>query len=259
MNADVSRLERAAYLAWPPSGTEPYDGWTLRFSDGFSRRVNSVDARGPSSLDFEAKIDACRRRYGDHRLPLLFRITPTTEPGISAALDELGFGREAETQVLVGPIPHRDWTGRGSVADAPTERWIGDQLEFAGVRADLVAPWVRMLERVPCPGGFASVHDADGATTAVGFGVVVDELLGVFEVVVDPDRRRCRQATELMNALGSWGAAHGAADAYLQVTSANVGALALYRTLGFTELYRYHYRRDHETMVRAEAESSRPG
>ena len=259
MNADVSRLERAAYLAWPPSETEPYDGWTLRFSDGFSRRVNSIDARGPSSFDFEAKIDSCRRRYADHRLPLLFRITPTSEPGISAGLDELGFGREAETQVLAGPISQGDSTGRGSVADAPTERWIGDQLEFAGVQADLVAPWLRMLERVPCPGGFASVHDADGATTAVGFGVVVDELLGVFEVIVDPSSRRRRQATGLMNTLGHWGVAHGAAAAYLQVTSANVGALALYRTLGFTEVYRYHYRRDQVAAIRAEAESSRPG
>lgn len=259
MIGDVGRLERAAYLAWPPVETERIDGWTLRFSEGFSRRVNSVDAKGPSSSDVDARIDACRARYADRGLPLLFRLTPTSEPGIGVVLDERGFDHEAETQVLIGPTRQGEASGRGSVAEGPTEGWIGDQLEFAGVAVELVEPWLRMLDRIPHPRGFASVHDADGATTAVGFGVVVDGLLGIFEVIVDPGRRRRRQATELMNALGSWGAGHGAANAYLQVMSANLPALAFYRSLGFTEVYRYHYRRDRETPIRVEAEPEGPG
>jgi len=43
----------------------------------------------------------------------------------------------------------------------------------------------------------------------------------------------------LVQTLMGWAHAEGAQQAYLQVEETNRGALALYRSLGFAELYRY--------------------
>lgn len=257
MSEFVDRLERAAYRAWPPQETEKYDGWTLRFSEGFSRRVNSVDARGPSSVDVAAKVSECRGRYAARGLPLLFRVTPTSEPTIDRLLAGLGFTNEAITRVatallLAGPTP-----ANGVVEPAPTERWIEHQLRFAGVDRVLVDPWLRMLDRVPDPAGFASVRDERGEIMAVGVGVVVGSFLGVFEVVTDPQKRRRGGAIALMATLDAWGARLGARHAFLQVMVDSHAATALYDRLGFTEAYRYHYRRDSVEGIHGEHKPTR--
>lgn len=46
----------------------------------------------------------------------------------------------------------------------------------------------------------------------------------------------------LVHALLDWGKSQGAGTAYLQVVTSNTTAIALYERLGFSELYRYHYR-----------------
>ncbi|TIU20618.1 MAG: GNAT family N-acetyltransferase, partial [Mesorhizobium sp.] len=40
-----------------------------------------------------------------------------------------------------------------------------------------------------------------------------------------------------------WARLRGAREAWLQVEDDNAPALTLYRSLGFDEVYRYHYRR----------------
>jgi ribosomal protein S18 acetylase RimI-like enzyme len=45
----------------------------------------------------------------------------------------------------------------------------------------------------------------------------------------------------LLSAL-KWAQARGARTAWLQVEADNESALGLYRSMGFTEAYRYHYR-----------------
>ncbi|MGD9676211.1 MAG: GNAT family N-acetyltransferase, partial [Candidatus Bipolaricaulia bacterium] len=54
--------------------------------------------------------------------------------------------------------------------------------------------------------------------------------------------RRRGYGEHLMHGLLAWGRGVGAQRAYLQVMLSNVGALSLYRTLGFQEAYRYWYR-----------------
>jgi len=73
-------------------------------------------------------------------------------------------------------------------------------------------------------------------------GVLQDGWLGIFDVVVDPDKRRRGHGERLMRGLLAWGCEAGAERAYLQVMLTNAPALALYRKLGFEEAYPYWYR-----------------
>ncbi|MCW2526682.1 MAG: acetyltransferase, partial [Pseudonocardiales bacterium] len=97
--------------------------------------------------------------------------------------------------------------------------------------------------------GFAS-GAVDGQVVAVARGVLEDGWLGISSVRVDPAFRRQGWATKLLTALSSWAGAD-AQRCYLQVEADNIGALALYSGLGFTEHHRYHYRRDPDSTRRS--------
>src|SRR5947209_20528832 len=57
------RIELAALASWPALTDTDFDGWRLRFSDGYTRRANSITPIGRSCLPLEQKIDACERLY----------------------------------------------------------------------------------------------------------------------------------------------------------------------------------------------------
>ena len=57
-----------------------------------------------------------------------------------------------------------------------------------------------------------------------------------------PSAARATAAASLLSAL-KWARLRGARQAWLQVEADNARPRRLYETLGFTELYRYHYRR----------------
>jgi ribosomal protein S18 acetylase RimI-like enzyme len=55
----VREIETAAYRCWPARDIEEHDGWELRFSDGFSRRANSVYPVRRSHIDWLEKLEWC--------------------------------------------------------------------------------------------------------------------------------------------------------------------------------------------------------
>jgi ribosomal protein S18 acetylase RimI-like enzyme len=56
-----------------------------------------------------------------------------------------------------------------------------------------------------------------------------------------PGHRRQGLASQILQALMTKAADHGASSAYLQVEAKNTGAIALYDAAGFKPVYRYVY------------------
>ncbi len=56
-------IEELTLNAWPALQTVLYDGWLLRFADGYTRRANSVNPIYPSAVPLADKIAACERAY----------------------------------------------------------------------------------------------------------------------------------------------------------------------------------------------------
>ena len=77
---------------------------------------------------------------------------------------------------------------------------------------------------------------------ACGLGMVHQEQLGIYDIVVDRCERRKGFGRMLMAELLSWGRHQGAPAAVLQVMEDNPAALSLYAGLGFRGEYRYWYR-----------------
>jgi len=240
----IRTIEELSMNAWPALRSVACDGWVLRFSDGYTRRANSVHPLYPSSCDLAEKIAEAERLYQERGLPAIFKLTAESQPrALEAALVERGYEVEAETSVHVaglGPM--------GSVAAVDIETSWGSAAEWreAFRRMSKVAPehqatHERILASISPLAGFAAIQQ-DGRIVGCGLGVVQDGWLGVFDVIVDGTARRQGHGERLMRGLMSWGQRMGADKSYLQVMQSNVAAVRLYEGLGFHEAYSYWYR-----------------
>jgi ribosomal protein S18 acetylase RimI-like enzyme len=98
-----------------------------------------------------------------------------------------------------------------------------------------------ILSRIDNPAVFATLR-IDGRAVAHGCAVLDDGAVGLFEIIVSRESRGRGHGRILVNGLLRWGREQGAQSGWLQVLRDNEVAISLYRTLGFAEAYRYHYR-----------------
>ncbi|HEY3738083.1 MAG TPA: GNAT family N-acetyltransferase [Jatrophihabitans sp.] len=240
---DELNLEAVAADGWRPAESEWLGGWLLRANFGFTRRANCVlPLRQPDRPLAEA-LDAARAWYAERGLPLAFQVPAESRRLLDAALGEQGWGleedihvmaarldavQEIETDALVTPEPDPDFATlyRGGVGDAHANAIL--------TRHDRA--------------GFAAIH-RDGELVAIGRAALDTDQhdvtwLGIFAVEVAAHARRQGLARQVMAALHAWGRDGGAARAYLQVSSSNAAAIALYESLGYYIHHDYRYRID---------------
>lgn len=236
-------IEDASLRAWPAIEEAAFEGWTLRYSDGFTGRANSVQALGSSALPLDERIARCERWYEERGRPPLFRLTPFSEGGLDGFLADRGYRRFNRTLVLV-----RESGGLSAeVADLElSETSLHEWLRtYAGLVGSPAAPDAmrQIIERAEgrTLSGLLRTR-RPRRTVACGLAVLDGTLLGLFDLVVDSERRREGIGTELVRCLVGWGAAGGASQVYLQVTEDNEPALSLYAKLGFRQAYDYWYR-----------------
>ena len=63
--------------AWPSLQTNLQDGWVLRFSEGYTKRANSINPIYSSTIEIKEKIDNCESTYSAKNLPIVYKITET--------------------------------------------------------------------------------------------------------------------------------------------------------------------------------------
>ena len=233
----VRSIESASYRSWKARECVAYDGWQLRYADGFSRRGNSVYPAEISTLPLDEKLGHCRVWYRERDLDLVVRQTPASEPGLDAELAARAFSYEGATNVMSASIG-----GRKSiveVADEPSREWWATTAGLWNLGEESRLGWEAIIAGLDQPAGFLCIP-----SKAAGLGIVAGDWVGLFEIVVAPQLRRRGLGTAVAESLLSWGAQQGAGRAYLQVVAENAGAIRYYRSLGFTRCYQYWYRRD---------------
>ncbi|MGD8398989.1 MAG: GNAT family N-acetyltransferase [Anaerolineae bacterium] len=237
---DPNRLEEIALNAWPALQQILYDGWIVRFSRGFTRRANSVNAVYPSTFDPEAKIAACEALYAARGLPPIFRVTPfSLPPELDALLEARGYGRHDPTLVMVCELGGLE-AGRPLVA-LPAAAWLDHFCRLAAVPREKHCIHQAILDAI-VPDHVTACVTTGEKVVACGLAVAEGGYVGLFDLITDPACRRRGHGTHLVQGLIAWGRARGASRAYLQVMHKNKGARRLYERLGFREVYRYWYR-----------------
>jgi ribosomal protein S18 acetylase RimI-like enzyme len=237
-------LEELSLNAWPALQNVVYDGWILRFAEGYTRRANSINPIYASTLPVDDKIAHCEALYRAKQLPTVFKLTAESNP---AALDERlaarGYAKEARTRVMAltidapiaVPFEHVVLEGQYS------ERWLQDYCRLSGRSTSYLPTMRRMLDNLVDRAIFASLP-IDGQTVALGMGVVAQGYVGLFDIATAEAFRRRGFASELIQAILAWAQTNGANYSYLQVMCDNLPALRLYEKFGYCEQYQYWYR-----------------
>lgn len=239
---DVAMLERAALNA-VPAPKVAFDGpIVLRAFHGGTGRANAAcslsDAPDPALAARLKRLEAFYQRAG---LKPRWRSTPLDPPGVLDLLAQQGFTERDSTSVMAGrpglAQPDPDVT---ALEDGPDDDWHAVVATAEYQVAARQQEKREQLALLAMPSAWLVLRQ-EGKAAACGFVVADGSLAGFFDIAVRPENRRQGLAQRLMKAGAAWAAQKGAVFPWLQVSSENTGAQALYRTLGFVEAYRYTY------------------
>jgi ribosomal protein S18 acetylase RimI-like enzyme len=236
----VRSLEERALNAWPALKTALSGGWQLRLAEGYTKRANSANPLRPS-VAFAETLAVVENFYTRHQLAPIFRITPLAPADAGQLLAQAGYQMIDPTQVMTAPLAAGDWPAHDVLIEATASADWSEGFAQANDLSALARPaHERILAAITMPTAFATLTVA-GQAVAYGLAVAENGMVGLFDIVVAPAARRGGAATRLLTALLHWGQAQGASSAYLQVHESNHAAVSLYRKLGFTTQYQYHY------------------
>jgi N-acetylglutamate synthase len=243
-HATIVELETLANAAAPALETEIYDGWLLRFANGYTKRANSTHPLHESTLDLETKIAFCETHYTNRGQPSIFKMTPASQPAeLDAALEARGYQRFSPTLMQVCSLsPNDHQTTDLSGSTELSQEWLESYQRLDPVKGPSLQTIYETLTRIPYPSWYAAITDETGHIIAIGQGVLQEAHMGIFAIVVEEGQRRRGLGRQIMNTLLSWGAQQGAEKAYLQVSADNTRAISLYHSLGFQTMYDYWYR-----------------
>ena len=82
----------------------------------------------------------------------------------------------------------------------------------------------------------------DNQIIATGLGILDRDYIGIYAIHVKEEYRKHGYARQICTGLLKEGMKKGAQNAYLQVVEGNDNARALYKSLGFHQLYTYWFR-----------------
>ena len=242
----LSRIEDAGLNASAPPQQRWVDRWLVRFSAGKAKRARCVNAVAAGRLPMSERLAACEQVYADAGLPMIIRITPFTLPsGLDEALAAQGFQRFDDTRVMV----HADLATPTALALPAGATLLSVGLEafanavgaFRGSPLAQRQAHAKRLLNASVPFSAFELR-IDGQPATCGQMATEGGFVGLYDVFTAPAFRGQGLARVLCSQLLAQARAGGAQHAYLQVEGDNHAARSVYRRLGFTDGYAYHYR-----------------
>jgi GNAT superfamily N-acetyltransferase len=244
-----AQVEETCMNAWPALKEIFYDGWLIRLANGQTRRTNSVNVIGRSVRALGEKIAYCEDIYRAHGRPSFFRVLSTGPRDLDRALADRGYAIEDETCTLYmnfrrrpPSVPENEIT-LDVHEKRPSQEWLEAHRRLSRRSPEEARALHAVLDNLAIPSVFGEARDEGGEIASVAFGAVHERMMCLQWVVTEPGQRRQGYSRATLAALLRRGQDMGATGACLQVVAANLPAIRLYESLGFTcELYRYHYR-----------------
>lgn len=246
----VRRFEAAGFRAWPAASAH-YDGtWVVRLTAGHpAKRLNSVNPLDPGDLTgLNERVGRAARRFEAYGRPLTFRLTPLSGDRLQAYFDEQGWSVFDRSLVMRMPL------SAASAVDAAMDqiplkdigRFVSAALKVHRFDPALRPGLSEIIGAIRTEVGLFVLED-EGEPVSSLICVQDGELAGLFGIgTVETERGKGYGRRTILSAL-KWAKLRGARQAWLQVGADNEAALSLYRSLGFEQVYDYHYRQPPES------------
>jgi GNAT superfamily N-acetyltransferase len=238
--AELLAIEERALNAWPALASVMAGGWSLRAAGGWTKRANSANPLAPSG-PFATVKAAAEDFYAGRGLPAIFRITPLAPPDADAALAAAGYTLFDPSLVLIALLAGGHGGSGVRIERAPSADWLDAFAAASGLPAGMRATHDAIIHAIAKPVAFATCRDR-GKAVAVGLAVMERGMIGLFDIVTIVAERGRGHGRAVTGALLEWGRQTGATKSYIQVRSANDVARKLYASLGYAQVYAYHYR-----------------
>jgi len=226
---------------WPAKSLHDVDGWTIREGAGGGSRVSAATATERSDLEKYPTAVRAMRELG--QTPLFM---------VRAGEDELDALLESDGYIIKDPVTYYTVpTDLLAVQRPPAvtcfQVWppLATQVEI-WAQGDIDAARLAVMHRVN--GAKTTVLGRQNDTPAGTAFAAIHNGTAMFHAIETATAfRRQGLGRHMLTALSFWAKEQGADTVALLVTRANVGANALYASLGMTPVGGYHYRIKPET------------
>jgi N-acetylglutamate synthase len=240
-------IETSTLRTWAALEEVVYDGWVLRFANGYTGRSNSVIALYGSSLDIQTKIDYCEAQYRQRGLVPRFRVIPDSYPAdLDIILEQRGYRYENESRVMTLDLsritPFEPQTRVEIRLESEFHHeWARAFCEFNTAQSVHFQTLCQLLPTIKLPTCYASVVN-EGEVVAVALLVRDGDYAGLYDVATRQTMRGRGIGKILIGSLLTHALRDEVKTVYLQMLATNAPAYRLYSGFGFREVYRYWYR-----------------
>lgn len=243
MDSQMALFEELSLNSHPALQTQFYDGWILRFSNGYTNRANSVNMIYESTIDIETKIDECERRYWGNNLPCVFKILDGNADILDGVLSTRGYSVVTPTSLMSMELKDVSFDKSDSIIkDKVDEEWFDTYIRLSNytdsVKIDTMKQMIRLVKNKAI---YCLVKDGD-RNVACASAVIERGYMALLNVVVDKELRGNGFGKKLCQSIIAAAKEAGAHTAYLQVVDDNIVAVNLYKQLGYKICYSYWYR-----------------
>jgi ribosomal protein S18 acetylase RimI-like enzyme len=241
----IRRLEEISMNSWPSLKNEIYDGWVLRYSNGYTKRANSVIPLYKSYIPVIDKVDRCREKYKSMNLPLIFKLTELNHD-IDEVLNNHRFSKidiSSVKMVTINSVENKTYDNI-DISTRLDNVWTNAYFQLSNLQdKEKQLTSIEILHRNP---GLliTCLKKINQEIVGVGLGITNTNYLGLFDIIVNEKYRRNGFGKDIVLGLLGEAKRRNISTAYLQVVENNIAANSLYEKIGFKDVYRYWYRKE---------------
>ena len=228
----IESLEKIAQQNWMPETIQEIGSWQLRSNRGFSFRANSTlplggKGFGAPGIELNQAISKVIDFYKDLNQPAIFQILPSIHQELDRNIKALGFRSKGEvrfeTMRINSPLIYDLKDVQLLTSDYPTADWFALH-EDGEIAAELM---------LRTPSKYLHLFE-QSELVATARAAFTEDWAGISRVRVRADKQNQGLGKKIMMATLNEINNNGLENAFLQVESENVNALAIYHSLGFS-------------------------
>ena len=251
---EIRTLEKKAANGWVAFETHEYDGWEMRFGNGYTGRANSVSVFEDSTKRLEDKVVYCENLYKAQGLPCNFKVTDADKE-LSEYLLHRGYKVVTPSDVMILDTDSEEFAKVLSdegiadnaeafkdviFSDEPAE-WFDSYFEFEGFTDEKKIETYKQFHANTKVTKLYVTLLHEGKVAAVASCAIEGEYSLLHNVIVDKKYRGLGLGKKLCLAAILKSKEMGAKYSYLQVIKDNDVAVNLYNKLGYKKVYEYCY------------------